>query len=55
MRCGTGPSGDGISCREEAVQTVCAPVTVKAVRAAVGSLGLPEYLRSFDKSGASVN
>jgi hypothetical protein len=29
-------------------------VTVKAVRAAVGSLGLPEYLRSFGKGAASA-
>ena len=31
---------------------MCAPVTVKAVRAAVGPLHLAEYLRSFGQDGA---
>ena len=47
----TGASGDAAGCREEAVQNVCAPVTVKAVRAAVGPLHLARYLRSFAQEG----
>ena len=33
--------------QEQAVQQLCAPVTVKAVKAAVGELHLPEYLQQF--------
>ena len=33
--------------QEQAVQQLCAPVTVKAVKAAVGALHLPEYLQQY--------
>ena len=36
-----------VSAREAAVQELCAPVTVKAVRAAVGSLHLPTFLEQY--------
>ena len=36
-----------VSVREAAVQRVCAPVTVRAVRAAVGSLHLPGFLDQY--------
>ncbi len=40
-------SNDDVSAREAAVQELCAPVTVKAVRAAVGSLHLPNFLEQY--------
>lgn len=33
--------------QEQAVQQLCAPVTVKAVKAAVGELHLPELLQQY--------
>ena len=36
-----------ISYQEQAVQQLCAPVTVKAIKAAVGELHLPEYLQQY--------
>ena len=33
--------------QEQAVQQLCAPVTVKAVKAAVGELHLPEFLQQY--------
>ena len=42
----SGSSAD-VSVREAAVQRVCAPVTVRAVRAAVGSLHLPGFLDQY--------
>lgn len=46
---GSARSGDGadVSAREAAVQQLCAPVTVRAVRAAVGSLGLASLLDQY--------
>lgn len=40
-------SNGDVSAREAAVQELCAPVTVKAVRAAVGSLHLPTFLEQY--------
>lgn len=43
-----GPESDGeVSAWEEAVVQLCAPVTVKAVRSAVGDLSIPAYLEGF--------
>ena len=36
-----------ISYQEQAVQQLCAPVTVKAIKAAVGELHLPEFLQQY--------
>ena len=36
-----------LSFQEQAVQQLCAPVTVKAVKAAVGELHLPEFLQQY--------
>ena len=33
--------------QEQAVQQLCAPVTVKAVKEAVGELHLPEFLQQY--------
>lgn len=46
---GSARSGGGadVSAREAAVQQLCAPVTVRAVRAAVGSLGLASLLDQY--------
>lgn len=43
----SGDSVHDVSAREAAVQELCAPVTVKAVRAAVGSLHLPNFLEQY--------
>lgn len=36
-----------IGFQEQAVQQLCAPVTVKAIKAAVGNLHLPEFLQQY--------
>jgi hypothetical protein len=42
-----GAEADITGVQEEAVQQLCAPVSVKAVRTAVGELDLPAYLERF--------
>ena len=44
---GGARSDEVISFQEQAVQQLRAPVTVKAIKAAIGELHLPEFLQQY--------